>query len=205
MVDANMPTADMQRRATLGLPNGSVRALLTLLVVAVVIVETARGRQVELLWIETLMIALAHYFTSRRFIDLPPAVVQRLEQEGHLELEANPLYLPSYSIRIIIVLAFVVLGIYLYLENRLLDAQALAILGTVFAYVLGMVIAALRAWWNQGVKSSGAIWWDDLKAIVVLLVLAITAAAYFLDMANVIPSQLRLAVLALVLFYFGSR
>jgi hypothetical protein len=205
MVDANMPTADMQRRATLGLPNGSVRALLTLLVVAVVIVETARGRQVELLWIETLMIALAHYFTSRRFIDLPPAVVQRLEQEGHLELEANPLYLPSYSIRIIIVLAFVLLGIYLYLENRLLDAQALAILGTVFAYVLGMVIAALRAWWNQGVKSSGAIWRDDLKAIVVLLVLANTAAAYFLDNANVITIQLRLAVLGLVLFYFGSR
>src|SRR5262249_36360605 len=56
-----------ERRPPLGLPNGSVRALLTLLIVAVVFVQVARGHQIEALWTETLMIALAHYFTSRRF------------------------------------------------------------------------------------------------------------------------------------------
>ena len=52
-------------------PSGSIRGLLTLLIVAVIIAEVARGRSVEILWTETLMIALAHYFTSRRFIQLP--------------------------------------------------------------------------------------------------------------------------------------
>jgi hypothetical protein len=55
-----------------------VRALLTLLIVAVVLVQVARGREVELLWTETLMIALAHYFTSRRFIRLSPDAMRRL-------------------------------------------------------------------------------------------------------------------------------
>lgn len=167
--------------------------------------ETARGQQLELLWIETLMIVLAHYFTSRRFIDLPSEVVQRLEQEGYLEHEPRPLYLPRHSIRFIIVFAFIILAVYLYFENRLLNTQALAILGTVFAYVFGIALRGLRQWWQKGAQSSTAIWWADLKATIVLLVLAITAVAYMLNMADLIPSQLRLAVLALVLFYFGSR
>ena len=91
----------------LGLPTGSVRALLTLIVVAVVIARTALGRSPDPLWIETLLIALAHYFTSRRFVSLTPAVLQRLEQEGVLEKERHPLYLPKNSIRTIVVGAFV--------------------------------------------------------------------------------------------------
>jgi hypothetical protein len=50
-----------------------------------------RGQEVELLWIETLMMALAHYFTSRRAINLPTDVIRRLEAEGHVETEANQL------------------------------------------------------------------------------------------------------------------
>ena len=46
--------------------------MLTLMIVAVVMAQLVRGQEVELLWTETLMIALAHYFTSRRFIKLPP-------------------------------------------------------------------------------------------------------------------------------------
>jgi hypothetical protein len=59
-------------RPPLGLPSGSVRALLTLLIVAVVMAQVVRGREVEPLWTETLMIALAHYLTSRRFLHLVP-------------------------------------------------------------------------------------------------------------------------------------
>ena len=81
--------APARHRPPLGLPSGSVRALLTLLIVAVVIAQVARGQAVEPLWVETLMIALAHNFTSRRFVSLPPELVRRLEAEGHLEEEAN--------------------------------------------------------------------------------------------------------------------
>src|SRR5437016_3877903 len=124
------------RRPPLGLPNGSVRALLTLLIVAVVFVQVVRGHQVESLWTETLMIALAHYFTSRRFIHLAPDVIRRLEEEGKIEVEAHPLYLPRHSVRAILILAFVGFAIYLYREHQFWEPSALSILGVVFAYLL---------------------------------------------------------------------
>lgn len=48
----------------LGLPTGSVRALLTLIVLAVVVTRTVLRRSPDPLWIETLLIALC--ITSRR-------------------------------------------------------------------------------------------------------------------------------------------
>ena len=64
----------------LGLPRGSIRAVLTLLIVSVVIVQMIRGQEVGLLWTETLLIALAHYFTSRRLVTLPPDISRRLTE-----------------------------------------------------------------------------------------------------------------------------
>src|ERR1700722_13575475 len=100
--EIDLTTPPETTRPPLGLPNGSVRALLTLLVVAVVIVQVGRGQEVGPLWTETLMIVLAHYFTSRRFVNLSPDVMRRLEAEGHLETESNPLHLPRHSIRVIL-------------------------------------------------------------------------------------------------------
>ncbi|MGA2799682.1 MAG: hypothetical protein ABSE63_19030 [Thermoguttaceae bacterium] len=187
-------TTPSQPRPPLGLPSGSIRALLTLLIVAVVIVQLGRGHEVELLWTETLMIALAHYFTSRRFIKLPPDVIRRLKEEGQIEDEAHPLYMPQYTIRAILVLAFAGLAVYLYRQHQLFESQALSILGVVFAYLLG-IVARFRT-----VRG-----WEDLKAAIVLLVLLCTAGAYLANRADLVPHQLRDITLGLVLFYFGSR
>ena len=194
-----------QPRPPLGLPRGSVRAILTLLTVAVVVVQVIRDKEVENLWVETLMIVLAYYFTSRRFIHLPAEVIQRLEAEGHVEHEGNPLYLPRHSIRVSLFLTFVGLAIYLYREGRMLEPQALSILGVVFAFLLGVIASAILAWWTKGKQPKVIVWWEDLKAGVVLLVLIVTATAYFLDMSDDLPRHLRSATLGLVLFYFGSR
>jgi hypothetical protein len=182
-----------------------VRALLTLIILAVVIVTVARGQEVESLWTETLLIALAHYFTSRRFLYLSPEALGRLESEGVVEKEANPLYLPRHSIRISVVLAFTGLAVFLYREDRLVTPQALSILGIVFAYLLGVVWRGGRALLTRGSQRPTARWWDDVKALVVLLVLAVTAAAYLADRTDLVPPQLRSIPLGLVLFYFGSR
>jgi hypothetical protein len=168
--------------------------LLTLLIVAVVIVQLGRGHEVELLWTETLMIALAHYFTSRRFIRLSPEVIRRLTDEGQIEAEPRPLYLPRYSIRVILVLAFIGLAVYLYRHDRLFHSQAVSILGVVFAYLLGIVahIRSVRGW-------------EDVKAALVLLVLFCTAVPFLMGRGDLVPRQLQDITLGLVLFYFGSR
>lgn len=200
--DVSLPS---EARPPLGLPNGSIRALLTLLVVAVVIVQVVRGGEVEAMWVETLMIAMAHYFTSRRFIDLAPEMVRQLEAEGRIETESNPLYLPRHSVRVILVLAFVGLTIYLYRDARLFQLQSLSILGVIFAYLLGIVVRSFVSWWSRSGHTQGIRGWEDVKAIVVLCVLAYTAGAYLLDRPDLVPKGLRSLTLGLVLFYFGSR
>ena len=192
-------------RPPLGLPSGSVRALLTLLIVAVVVTQVVRGREVEPLWTETLLIALAHYFTSRRFINLAPDVMRRLEAEGRVETEAHPLYLPRHTIRAVLILAFVGFAVYLYRENQLFQHPALSLLGVVFAYLLGVLARAILAWWTKGRKTNTIQWWEDVKATVVLLAMLFTAGAYLLDQTELVPHQVRNATLGLVLFYFGSR
>jgi len=192
-------------RPPLSLPSGSVRALLTLLIVAVVIVQVARGRPVEPLWTETLMITLAHYFTFRRFLSLPPQVMSRLEAEGYLEAESHPLYLPRQSIRVIVIVAFLGLAAYLYRTDQLFQPQALSILGVVFAYLLGIVARVVLHWWTKGRQNNAIRSWENIKAVFVLLVLLYTAGAYLLNRSDLVPQQLRDAALGLVLFYFGSR
>ena len=153
-----------------------------------------RGEKIELLWTETLMIAMAHYFASRRFIRLPPKEIKRLVAEGYIELEARPLYLPSYSIRLVLIASFTAVGVYLYLQGRLLEPQSLSILGVVFAFLLGVFVRM------QTVPG-----WEDAKALVVLAVLIVTSGAYLLGWGDCVPQPLQAVTLGLVLFYFGSR
>lgn len=193
-------------RPPLGLPSGSVRALLTLLVIAVVVVETVHGhtQKLEGLWSETLLIALAHYFTSRRLIGLPRNVRERLEDEGHLPRESNPLFLPRHSIRLMIVLAFAALTYYVFgvLHVRHI-AEVPPILITVWAYMLGTFVRGILSWLYGSGEPSGL--WADIRALAVLLLMLGTAIPFFLGHGEMVPETVRNLALACVLFYFGSR
>ena len=195
----------------LGLPTGSVRALLTLVVVAVVVAKLAFDRPPDVLWIETLMIALAHYFTSRRFVALPPAVMQRLEQEGVLENERQPLYLPKNSIRTIIIGAFVGLGIYLFrgegnwYERRLFQPQSVAMLSMVFAYLLGAIVGTISGWFKKRRAQPITGTWGDIKAVIVIGAILVAAVPEFVDFGMPFPPLVDRIALGLALFYFGSR
>jgi hypothetical protein len=189
----------------LGLPVGSVRALLTLIVLAVVISNLARDREIDVLWIQTLLIALAHYFTSRRFIALPPEVIERLEQDGVIERERHPLFLPRNSIRTLIVAAFLGLAVYLYREHRLFVPQAASLLGIVFAYLFGSIVRGISHWWNRRRTTAPSGTWGDIKALVVLIVLAVAAVPEFLPDPLHLPREFHQVALGLMLFYYGSR
>ncbi|MFM9964812.1 MAG: hypothetical protein ACKV2Q_26695 [Planctomycetaceae bacterium] len=195
----------------LGLPTGSVRALLTLIVVAVVVTKLAFGLPPDVLWVETLMIALAHYFTSRRFVSLPPAVKLRLEQEGVIEKERQPLYLPKNSIRTIIIGAFVGLGIFLFrgeglwYQRRLFQPPAVAMLSMVFAYLLGAIVATVSGWFKKSDAQPITGVWGDIKAVVVLGAMVVAAVPELFDVGVKLPPLVDHIALGLTLFYFGAR
>ncbi len=194
-------------RRVLGLPAGSIRALLTLMTVGFIIVQTARGRRVSLLWFESLIIVLAHYFAHRRFVALSPALIQKLTAEDLLEDEPHPLFLPRHTLRTLIVASFVALAIYLGCEGRLRDPVGVPVLVSVGSYFLGIGFGSLAARFMKGKPVKGASWFDDLKALVTLLAVALAIAVQLFDWQQVIPfsDKLEALPLALMLFYFGSR
>lgn len=201
-----MPTKEVSplKRPPLGLPVGSVRALLTLFIVGVVTRSVALGRDLDILWVETLLIALAHYFTTRRFVDLPPHVVKKIQAEGLIEDEKHPLFLPRHSIRFLLIAAFVGLGVYLYQENRLLEPRAVSLLGIVAAYVIGCLVRGFGAWLGGRREKPPSSLWGDLKALIVLGAV-VTAGLPELLGTTPWPDEIQKTALALLLFYFGSR
>ena len=189
----------------LGLPIGSVRAILTLFVVLIVTLSVARGHDLDLVWTETLLIALAHYFTSRRFVALPPDVLARIQREGVLEQEGNPLFLPRHSIRLLILGSFIALGVYLYRQNRLWEPRSVSLLGIVAAYALGAIVRNIGSWFGRGTRPPTKAGWGDFKAIVVLLAMAVAGVPELLSMPDLLPPMTHKISLGLMFFYFGSR
>ncbi|MBS0260499.1 MAG: hypothetical protein JSS02_00975 [Planctomycetes bacterium] len=192
-------------RPPLGLPTGSIRALLTLLILAIVVHEVVLQRPVTVIWNETLVIALAYYFSYRRFVALPAEVITRLEADGTLPRERNPLFLPRLSVRFVILLVIGGLAAYLYREQRLFEPQVVTMFGTMLCYLVGVLVRGVTAWWTKGEKSLATHVWEDLKAVAVVLTVAATACLYFLTGPEMVPHWLETATVGLVLFYFGSR
>jgi hypothetical protein len=194
-------------RRVLGLPSGSIRALLTLMTVGFIVVQTARDQRVSLLWFESLIIVLAHYFAHRRFVALSPALLQKLTAEDLIEDEPHPLFLPRHTLRTVIVLSFIGLAIYLGCVGRLRDPVAAPVFISVTSYFLGIGFGALAARWCKGKPRKGASWFDDLKAIVTLLAVALAIAVQLFGWQQVVPygDKLEALPLGLMLFYFGSR
>ena len=201
------PQPSPRPRHPLGLPAGSIRALLTLMTVGFIVAQTVRGQPIGLLWSEALMIVLAHYFAYRRFVPLSPAVREQLKAAGLIDDELQPLYLPQHSLRIVIVLAFVGLGVFLYREQRLFEPAAIAVLGSVGAYFLGIAFNAVAALWRRRHPGPRSMFWDDLKALVTLLAMTAAITVQVAGWLPLIPfgEKLEALPLALMLFYFGSR
>jgi hypothetical protein len=188
----------------LGMPPGSVRAILALMVVGVVIRQSLIGQPVGLLLTETLLIILAHYFASRRMVELPADLRQTLEREGVLTPEPNPLWLPRHSVRIIIVLAFLAGALALSAQGRLFEPGALGGIGLFFAYLGGVVVRWLKSHW-LGSRFGAAKAWVHGKALVALA--AGTALAWLTVSGTMaeLPGAMEKGLLAIVLYYFGSR
>jgi len=201
------PAAAPAVHNVLGLPPGSIRALLTLMTVGYIVVQTARGIRVGLLWFESLMIVLAHYFAHRRFVPLSPAMREHLKAADLMEDDTHPLHLPKHSLRTIIVLSFVGLAIYLIREGRMLDPVAVPVFISVGSYFLGIGFGAVVSWWSKGRPMAGCSWFNDARALVTLVAVALAIAVQITGWQQRIPygDKLEALPLALMLFYFGSR
>jgi len=213
--DSPAPVPRLVEIRPLGLPQGSVRALLSLMVLGMVVIDVLNGQQptlggkessdmVEVLWSECLVIVLAGYFTTRRFVNLPPDLVRKLEAEGVLTQE-KPLGLPRYTMRVVLVLAFSALGFHLWRESRLLEAKSAQVLGLALAFLLGALSAPMARWFSGGTNPHARQWWENLKAVAALGSVAACMASSLAFGVEHLPTWATSLTIWMVLFYFGSR
>ena len=208
---AGAPSADVARpyvRQPLGLPAGSVRALLTLMVLGIIWTMMLLRLPIPLYLFYLMFLILGHYFAAHGH-----------SIRGPNTGPASPLHLPRGAIRLIIVLGFIgVLGYRYYvdrdfnnilaLEQPLLEQAYLPFI-LVGAFFLGVLVARVLG----GVLSRRAAF-QDFQAWIALLAtigLVVVVIKNFVINPSVSPEQqltgpgFQALLAAIMSFYFGLR
>jgi hypothetical protein len=207
------PTTPSRPRHPLGLPPGSVRALLTLMVLGTVWALLAMPAEKE--------IPVPLYLYYLTFLVIGSYFGTRSSAPRHAG-EAPPLYLPRGSIRLIIIVGFAAVigwGFYRnpnFLERLRLDDVShqpylpLVIFG---AFFLGVIISALANMVLAGPRGLPP-WYQDIQAWVsILAVLGLGAEVIYqlvivpgLEPGKALELPHWQTVLSgIVAFYFGAR
>ncbi len=210
-LEGQPPLRPVKRRHALGLPAGSVRALLASLVFGLLaaLVITNHGGDVPLLynylWYLLLLI-LAHYFAAHGNTI-----------RSH-EAEPSPLGLPRGFFRFVFLAGFIGLIVWLYYQNQSFDiplvsspANPLVLLAGFFA---GVCLARLVRWTSG--PEGPPFWYQDFEAWIALLAVVVLVVQVLVlvfirptlspEMQETIQGgKWEGAFPALVGFYFGAR
>lgn len=197
----------------LGLPSGSIRALLAILVFGTVwaLLLLQPAAEVPDYLRDLLFIIMGHYFAARHRAAEAP------------EPGPPPLYLPRGSVRLLLVAGSIAVAALLYRRGQLtsLDRNPGAVtLLLVGGFLLGVAMNAAMSWWkDRGHRTPRVV--EDLRAIVsltaagLLIFLVLNRLMFIvppIEIDRLIPPGIHLGrfgpehmLAAVVGFYFGSR
>ncbi|MFX1374739.1 MAG: hypothetical protein ACFFA0_02900 [Promethearchaeota archaeon] len=100
----------------LGMPRGTVRALITLMIVSFPFGYLLRGETIPPLIINTIFIVIAFYFEARRSTEEKlKQIVNEIKTTDlktiDIKEEKKPLYLPKYTVRFLLILMLVIIQV----------------------------------------------------------------------------------------------
>lgn len=203
MSTPNKPTV----RYPLGLPKGSVRALIALVVFGSVMALLVIGREVEVsLWLINYVV-LGYYFANRS--TPTPQMSATAETSGHEE--PPPLRLPRGTVRWLIILGFVGTAGYLawhwFTSNQPITKQpAFFPMLSLGGFFLGRVLHAITSRVShENQHASGFQWFQDIKAFVSIACALLLAAIILFDLIFWGSDTIKRFSLVYIIFYFGSR
>jgi hypothetical protein len=204
---------DWRRLHALGLPSGSVRALLAILIFAATwgLLVVRPSREVPDYLRDLLFIIMGHYFAVRR-------------RAGQAEdIGPPPLYLPRGSVRLLLVLGSLAVAVLLYRHGQLTDLDqnpGVVTLLLVGGFLLGVALSALSTWWTERGHRAPRVF-EDLRALISMAAAAIlvtlvwnrvllffppesvdTHLTGWIHLGRYGPEHILAAVVG---FYFGSR
>lgn len=196
----NTPTVDWKRLHALGLPGGSVRALMALGLVGTVcgllIREPARPLPEPL---ESLLfVVLGHYFAARgQAPDADPAG------------GPPPLYLPRGTVRFLLIAGLVTAGVFVVRGGGEATPRGMVTLVLVAAFLIGMLLTRVTTWLQR--KRGPWRPFEDLRALIGIGAAAALGVHAFYgilpgpEAVSVGRIGLEQGLAGLVGFYFGSR
>lgn len=208
-MSANASAAAMPRHA-LGLPAGSVRALLAFGVLALswgIVLGYRQDQPLPLVFVylQVLMVLIiASFFAAHG------------KSIGHQVSTRSPLGMPRGSIRFLLLGGYAGLAFFLYYNERDFEIPAKGQAGLVMlillsGFFLGHIISRMMRTVGGGVEPA---WFQDLQAwlsLIALIVMAVVATVHLFINPAIEPSrQLDVPTLEAILsgvvgFYFGSR
>jgi hypothetical protein len=207
------PQVDWRRLHALGLPSGSVRALLALLIFATAwgLLVLRPTEDVPDYLRDLLFIIMGHYFAARHRAD------------HGAEAGPPPLYLPRGSVRLVLVAGCVAVAVLLFRRGQLVameknpGAVTLLLIG---GFLLGVMLNGVATWWRERGHPSPRVV-EDLRAVISMaaaMALAVlvwnrlvpifppgridTLFARWVHLGHYGPEHILAAVIG---FYFGSR
>jgi hypothetical protein len=204
---------DWRRLHALGLPAGSVRALLALLIFATAwgLLALRPSEEVPDYVRDLLFIIMGHYFAARHRAD------------HAAEAGPPPLFLPRGSVRLVLVAGCVAVAALLYRRGQLVAMETnrgVVTLLLIGGFLLGVMLNAVATWWRErGHPTPRAV--EDLRAMVsvaaaVSLVVLVwnryllffpperfdSLFARWIHLGHYGPEHILAAIVG---FYFGSR
>jgi hypothetical protein len=208
----SVATPPVPQRHALGLPAGSVRALLAFGVLGLswLLVwkcgATGEKLPLEFIYLQYLgVLILAHFFAAHGSSIGP-----------HLGTR-SPLGLPRFTLRFLLVAGYIGLGVFLFMHNQMTFAEApsgkqvLLILLLMSGFLLGYVITGVVRTFSGGTLP---YWFQDIQAwfaLIALLLLGVLAMWYVFIYPTLDPEHrmdlptVEAFLAAIVGFYFGAR
>ena len=181
----------------LGLPRGSVRAIIMILLAIATWYLMLTGERVPNYLLNLLIIVVGYYFAIRTTFK----GVGSLGSEK-IEIEQDPLYLPKGFIRVFIILGFLVSGLYLWRNGDFSKFAYAEFFYILIGLMLGFAVQKLthtqkeEDWYQQ---------LSHMKAFVVLIMalgILLLSILDELESANIWGIRIMVASIG---FYFSSR
>ena len=201
----SVPPVQTPLKPPLGLPAGSVRATLAIILSGSLWYVILRGGDPPQILVDSALLVVAFYFGVRSTAPVVPAV-KPVSVLGEPKVR-QPLYLPRGIVRTVLAVGFLGVIAYVAYRDGTMPQALVLILQVIVSYVIGYGISRVllrRARLGKEL-SRGA--WVARNAISVAAI-GITAGASWAIVTgqfDLVPEYLRNGLAWTIAFYFGSR
>jgi len=184
----------------LGLPSGSVRAVIALMLSGTLWYQILNGVEPKAILVESVLLVVGFYFGVRSGTGPPLA-------PASTEGTRQPLFLPRGSIRLVLLFGFFGVIAYMWFKNRGIPDAFTLILEVLASYIIGYVASVIVARRQKAGKkpSKSVAVFRNANAIAAMALVGYLCGTIVFTWPVFYPEHTENAMAWIVAYYFGSR